>query len=162
MLNMKPLPKPKSLAPNFPASQPAQGPSKAVKGAPGWQHSGGGNFSHPEHGIVSVVKQGPNSMLSTKALSQALAVKRVCLVHLMKPVPMLANTCEAWAKVRLMAPAMHNRPSPTMDKSITGRMGMGGMNLPAESTDKKNKRGLFNPDVDKIQRQWSYDGWRNG
>ena len=52
---------------------------------------------------------------------------------------------------KIKAPEMHGRPSPSMAKSIATRMGMDGMaNLPVESTDKKNKRGLFNPDVDKV------------
>ena len=66
---LKQMPKPNLGKAEVPGSHikpahPAQGPSKAVKGAPGWSHTGGGNFHHPEHGIVSVVKQGPNSMSS--------------------------------------------------------------------------------------------------
>ena len=61
---LKQMPKPNLGKAEVPGSHikpahPAQGPSKAVKGAPGWSHTGGGNFHHPEHGIVSVVKQGP-------------------------------------------------------------------------------------------------------
>jgi hypothetical protein len=37
-----------------------------------------------------------------------------------------------------------------MNKGMGMGMGMMGGGLPVESTDKKNKRGLFNPDVDKV------------
>ena len=133
----------------IPSAHPPQGPSKAVKGAPGWQHSGGGNFSHPEHGVVSVVKEGSQFNVKHGGGLAGVNGKKGSFSTAQEAGAHAGNYIRSLGQGKTQAPAMHNRPSPSMDKSLMG--GMMGAGLPQESTDKKNKRGLFNPDVDKIQ-----------
>jgi hypothetical protein len=143
----------------IPAAQAAPGPSKAVKGAPGWKHTGGGNFHHPEHGIVSVIKQGNEFHVKHKGSLAGVGGKKGTFGSSKEAGGHAGDYMRSLGQGKTMGAEMHSRPSPSMDKSLTGRTGgmggrMGGMiggGLPQESTDKKNKRGLFNPDVDKIQ-----------
>ena len=226
MKNIKPkLGKAEVPGSNLPSAHPAQGPSKAVKGAPGWSHTGGGNFHHPEHGIVSVVKQGPEFHVKHRGALAGVGGKKGVFGSSKEAGGHAGDYMRSLSQGKTVAPSMHERPSPQMkselrkdqfgypgtatgsmaqtppepnkaaatgvsagvnagdvsmgqawsniksglgfgkkekskkplDKSLTGRtsgmggrMGMMGGGLPQESTDKKNKRGLFNPDVDKI------------
>ena len=136
----------------IPSAHPSQGPSKAVKGAPGWQHSGGGNFSHPEHGVVSVVKEGSQFNVKHGGGLAGVNGKKGSFGTAQEAGAHAGNYIRSLGQGKTQAPAMHNRPSPSMDKSMMGGGMMGG-GLPQESTDKKNKRGLFNPDVDKISNR---------
>lgn len=158
----EPLHKKEVPGSKLPASQPAQGPSKAVKGAPGWQHTGGGNFSHPEHGVVSVVKEGSQFNVKHGGGLAGVGGKKGSFGTAKEAGAHAGNYIRSLGQGKTQATAMQNRPSPSMEKGLMARLGMGGMNLPAESTDKKNKRGLFNPDVDKIQGSGAIIGGRMG
>lgn len=134
-------------------------PSKAVKGAPGWSHAGGGNFSHPEHGIVSVVKQGPEFHVKHGGALAGVGGKKGTFSSAQEAGGHAGDYIRSLGNGKTAAPKMHNRPSPAMAKSIATRLGMSGIQgLPQESTDKKNKRGLFNPDVDKISTKGAMIG----
>jgi hypothetical protein len=149
----EPLHKKEVPGSKLPASQPAPGPSKAVKGAPGWSHSGGGNFHHPEHGIVSVIKQGNEFHVKHKGALAGVGGKKGIYGSSKEAGSHAGDYMRNLSQGKTASPEMHSRPSPQMKSESIRRMGMGmmGGGLPYESTDKKNKRGLFNPDVDKIQ-----------
>ncbi len=137
----------------IPAAHAAPTPSKAVKGAPGWKHTGGGNFHHPEHGVVSVVKQGPEFHVKHKGALAGVGGKKGTFGSSKEAGGHAGDYMRSLSQGKTRAPEMQARPSPAMSKSIRTRLGFGGMmggGLPVESTDKKNKRGLFNPDVDKV------------
>jgi hypothetical protein len=148
----EPLHKKEVPGSKIPSSHPAPTQSKAVKGAPGWSHTGGGNFSHPEHGIVSVIKQGDQFHVKHKGALAGVSGKKGIYGSSKEAGGHAGDYMRSLSQGKTVAPTMHERPSPSMDKSLRTSMGMGmmGGGLPQESTDKKNKRGLFNPDVDKI------------
>jgi hypothetical protein len=222
---LKQMPKPnlgKAEVPgsNIPSSQSSTGPSKAVKGAPGWSHSGGGNFHHPEHGIVSVIKQGNEFHVKHKGALAGVSGKKGVFGSSKEAGGHAGDYMRSLSQGKTAAPSMQSRPSPQMKSeerrelkkdqygypgtpsgsmaspppepnkaaaqqvsagvnagdvsmgqawsNIKSGLGLGkkekmaksnnrrfggmmGGGLPYESTDKKNKRGLFNPDVDKIQ-----------
>jgi hypothetical protein len=148
----EPLTKREVPGSKIPSAHPPQGPSKAVKGAPGWSHTGGGNFSHPEHGVVSVVKEGSQFNVKHGGGLAGVNGKKGSFGTAQEAGAHAGNYIRSLGQGKIQAPAMHNRPSPSMDKSMMGGGMMGG-GLPQESTDKKNKRGLFNPDVDKISNR---------
>ena len=136
---------------NIKPAHPAASPSKTVKGAPGWNHTGGGNFHHPEHGIVSVIKQGNEFHVKHKGALAGVGGKKGTFGSSKEAGGHAGDYMRSLSQGKTLSPQMHERPSPGMAKSIATRLGMGGIaGLPQESTDKKNKRGLFNPDVDKI------------
>lgn len=131
-------------------SAPSWSPGKKVDNAV--------HFSHPEHGTVSIHKQ-PNGEFHVKhqgALAglsgQKGKFRRAEAAGQHAKIYM-----QAVSQKKVLGPKMHDRSSPQMvnksnshmNKGVIGGIGMGG-GLPPESTDKKNKRGLFNPDVDKI------------
>ena len=141
----------------IPSAHPAPSQAKPVKGASGWSHSGGGNFSHPEHGVVSVVKEGNKFNVKHGGALAGVGGKKGSFGSMQEAGAHAGDYMRSLSQGKTIAPTMHERPSPSMGKSLTGRtagmggrMGMMGGGLPPESTDKKNKRGLFNPDVDKI------------
>lgn len=56
---------------------------------------------------------------------------------------------QAWSNIKSgLGFGKKEKSKEKLEKGIS--MGMMGGGLPVESTDKKNKRGLFNPDVDKV------------
>ncbi len=134
----------------LPSAHAPNTPSKAVKGAPGWSHTGGGNFHHPEHGIVSVVNEGGKFNVKHGGGLAGVGGKKGSFGSAEEAGAHAGEYMRSLGQGKTQAPKMHNRPSPSMAKGIIGGGMMGG-GLPQESTDKKNKRGLFNPDVDKIQ-----------
>lgn len=133
----------------IPAAHPAPSSSKPVKGAPGWSHTGGGNFHHPEHGVVSVIKEGDKFNVKHGGALAGVGGKKGSFGSSKEAGGHAGDYMRSLSQGKTAAPNMHERPSPSMAKGIVGSLGMG-PGLPAESTDKKNKRGLFNPDVDKI------------
>ena len=139
----------------LPSAHAPNTPSKGIKGAPGWSHTGGGNFSHPEHGIVSVVKEGGQFNVKHGGALAGVGGKKGSFGSAKEAGTHVGDYIRSLGQGKTMAPSMHNRPSPQMvGKSEMTKGMLGGMmsaGLPQESTDKKNKRGLFNPDVDKIQ-----------
>lgn len=153
----EPLSKKEVPGSKIPSAHPASSQAKPVKGASGWSHSGSGNFSHPEHGIVSVVKEGNKFNVKHGGALAGVGGKKGSFGSMQEAGRHAGDYMRSLSQGKTIAPAMHERPSPSMGKSLTGRTtGMGGRmgimsgGLPPESTDKKNKRGLFNPDVDKI------------
>jgi hypothetical protein len=210
---MKQMPKPNLGKAEVPGShiKPAHAsptPSKAVKGAPGWSHAGGGNFQHPEHGTVSVIKEGGQFNVKHRGALAGVGGKKGAFGSSQEAGAHAGDYMRSLSQGKTAGAQMHDRPANNMNKAQVpgskyppkennvagtsqykaappkfgpinpaspvapkpslgksnnvgprtggGRMGMGmmggtGMNLPQESTDKKNARGLFNPDVDKIQ-----------
>jgi hypothetical protein len=209
---LEPLHKKEVPGSNIPPAHPPAAPSKAIKGAPGWSHAGGGNFQHPEHGVVSVVKQGPEFQVKHMGALAGVGGKKGVFGNSKEAGAHAGEYMRSLNQGKTFAPNMHQRPSPQMkselkkgpdmsappsnpnpanaaamqagamsggtsmsqafsniksglgfgkkekpkkslEKGISVSLGGRGMGsgLPQESTDTKNKRGLFNPDVDKVR-----------
>ena len=156
---IKQMPKPnlgKAEVPgsNIKPAHPAPGPSKAVKGAPGWSHTGGGNFSHPEHGVVSVVKEGGKFNVKHKGGLAGVAGKKGSFGSSKEAGSHAGDYMRSLSQGKTMGAEMHERPSPGMAKAMSAGSGMaapgnlsGGAALSKESLDKKMKKAELNKAV---------------
>jgi len=145
----------------IPAAQAAQSPSKAVKGAPGWSHTGGGNFSHPEHGIVSVVKQGPEFHVKHKGAIAGVGGKKGVFGSAQEAGKHAGEYMRSLGAGKTMGAEMHGRPSPSMAKAMTAGSGMAapgnlvqGAALAPESVDKKMKKAQWLARAEEAYKAW--------
>lgn len=89
--------------------------TELAKSAPNWNHTGGGNFAHPEHGVVSVMKQptGEFHVKHNGALAGVGGVKGV--FHTAQEAGTHAgNYMRAVKAKKVIAPPSQNHPSPSM------------------------------------------------
>lgn len=91
-----------------------------VKGAPGWQHAGGGNFQHAEHGIVSVVKQGNEFHVKHKGALAGIAGKKGVFGSSKEAGGHAGEYMSGLSHGKTVAPEMQARPSPNMAKAYAG------------------------------------------
>lgn len=89
--------------------------SELQKAMPSWSHTGGGNFSHPEHGIVSVAKQ-PSGQFHVKhngALA-GLGGQKGVFNTAQEAGQHAGNYMRAIGQKKVLAPMSQNHSSPSM------------------------------------------------
>lgn len=137
--------------------------SELAKSAPSWTHTGGGNFSHPEHGIVSVAKQPSGefhvkhngAMAGVGGQKGAFPTAQAAGAH-------AGNYMRAVTAKKVLAPSMHNTGSPGMlGKSLEAGSGMGapssltqGAALGKESLDGKMKKSTWLARAEEAYQVW--------
>jgi len=150
---------------SIPSAHPAPTKSTPVNGAKGWNHTGGGNFQHPEHGHVSVIKEGDNfhvkhagklagvggekGTFSNPKDAGAHAVKYMSGVSENKVSPNRLHSVSSAGMIK-----------PKLNKAMTAGSGMaapatlvGGAALGKESLDKKMKKGFEDKKNDPNARE---------
>lgn len=148
--------------PNLPKSESNPKPlNKAIKGAPGWSHSGGGNFSHPEHGVISVVKQGPEFHVKHGGKLAGVGGKKGTFSSAKEAGAHAGEYMRGLSQKKVLPTKMHDRPSPTMTKAMTAGSGMAspanlvqGAALAPESMDKKMKKALWFRKAEEMYQLW--------
>jgi hypothetical protein len=145
----------------FPSSQPSQAPSKAVQGAPGWNHTGGGNFQHPEHGVVSVVKEGSQFNVKHGGALAGVGGKKGSFGSAKEAGAHAGDYIRGLSQGKTSAPTMQN-PSPGMAKAMSAGSGMcapgalsGGAALGKESLDKKMRKAEWLARAEQAYQSWT-------
>ncbi|CAM6004811.1 unnamed protein product [Sphagnum balticum] len=103
--------------------------SELAKSVPSWNHSGNGNFSHPEHGAVSVAKQ-PNGEFHVRHNGGManMGGKKAIFGSAGEAGAHAGAYMTALSSKKIGGNPMHNRPSPqmpNMGKSLEAGSGMG-------------------------------------
>jgi hypothetical protein len=121
-----------------------------AKSAPSWTHTGGGNFSHPEHGIVSVAKQPSGEFhVRHNGAMAGLGGQKGSFPTAAAAGAHAGNYMRAVGQKKVLAPI--SRPSPTtFGKSLEAGSGMAapgaltqGAALGKEEIDGKMKKAGF-------------------
>jgi hypothetical protein len=138
------------FGPINPPKPPKFTKSEMMKAAPDWQHKGAGHFHHPEHGIVSVMKQpGGQFHVKHNGAMAGLGGKKAIFNTAAEAGAHAGNYMRSVSQNKVHAPAAVNRPSPSapMNKALTAGSGMaapaqleGGAALGKESLDGKMKK----------------------
>ena len=127
--------------------------SELAKSAPDWSHKGGGHFSHPEHGTVSVMKQptGEYHVRHNGGLANV-GGKKAIFSSPHEAGTHAGNYMRGISQKKIGGNPMHNRPSPQMpgmNKALTAGSGMaapsqlaGGAALAGEDLHGKMKKGF--------------------
>jgi hypothetical protein len=93
---------------------------------PSWKHTGGGNFSHPEHGIVSVSKQPTGEFhVRHNGAMAGLGGQKASFGTAAAAGAHAGNYMRAVGQKKVLAPGAQNRPSPQMNKALEAGSGMG-------------------------------------
>jgi hypothetical protein len=137
--------------------------NELAKGMPSWTHTGGGNFSHPEHGIVSVAKQ-PNGQFHVRHNGAMAGVggQKGAFNTAAEAGTHAGNYMRAVSQKKINAPSMHNIPSaPMMGKSLEAGSGMAapsqltqGTALATESLDRKMKKSKWLARAEEAYSKW--------
>ena len=128
--------------------------SELAKAAPTWSHTGSGNFQHPEHGIVSVVKQ-PSGEFHVKHNGALAGIggKKGVFGSAHEAGAHAGEYMRGVSQKKVLAPRPQNHPSPSMvgkmEKALDAGSMMaapsqltGGAALQRESLDKSTEKPI--------------------
>jgi len=101
---------------NIPSAHPAPTQSKPLSGVPGWSHSGGGNFNHPEHGTVSVIKEGGKFNVKHGGGLAGIGGKKGSFGSMNEAGRHAGDYMRGLSQGKTAGTEMHQRPSPSMAK----------------------------------------------